>query len=180
MAGFHQILIFFMKFINIGPAYIREWVWGVWGWSGWQQKLKQRSRMTQIVEFRVGIMYTCSHKGPIFHYKTKTDVHWQWEPYRIPTAKLEASFGAILPVVDLNGLQKALVVNISQWRQCTCIVIYVVTISWDNKFIQFLCKHVGFLLRQSQLAFIFAIIKLSFHAELNGPCPNSVYKNAYL
>ena len=35
--------------------------------------------------------------------------------------KLESSFGAILPVIDLNGQQKALrkskPVNISQWRQ---------------------------------------------------------------
>ena len=36
-----------MKFINIAPAYIRGWMGGV-GWGGWWQKLKQRSKMTQI------------------------------------------------------------------------------------------------------------------------------------
>ena len=41
-----------MEFINIRPAYIRGWVGGVWEWSGWWQKLKQRSKKTQIVEFR--------------------------------------------------------------------------------------------------------------------------------
>ena len=28
-------------------------------------------------------------------------MHYQWEPYHVPTAKLEASFGAILLVMDL-------------------------------------------------------------------------------
>ena len=31
------------------------------------------------------------------------EVHWQWEPYQAPTAKLEASYGAISLVVDLHG-----------------------------------------------------------------------------
>ena len=35
--------------------------------------LKQRSKMTQTVEFRVAMMSTCTHKGPIFHYKAYTD-----------------------------------------------------------------------------------------------------------
>ena len=42
-------------------------------------------------------------------------------PYQVPTADLVASFGAISPVVDLHGRQKALresrPVHISQWRQ---------------------------------------------------------------
>ena len=50
----------FMEFINIGPAYIRGWVGGVWGWDGQWQRLKQSSKKTNIVEFR---------GGPIFHYK---------------------------------------------------------------------------------------------------------------
>ena len=71
MADFCQFLtIFFMEFINIGPAYIREWVGGERGWGGWWKKLKQRSKMTQIVEFRVAMTCTCTHKGSIFHYKT--------------------------------------------------------------------------------------------------------------
>ena len=47
--------------------------------------------------------------------------------YQVPTANLEPSFGAISPVVHLHGLQKAFresrPVDISQWRQGTCIVI---------------------------------------------------------
>ena len=35
-------------------------------------------------------------------------MHWLWELYQVPTAKLEASFGAIPSVVDLHGQQKAL------------------------------------------------------------------------
>ena len=43
------------------------------------------------------------------------------EPYQVPTAKLEVSFGIISPVMDLHGQQKVLwksrPVDISQWRQ---------------------------------------------------------------
>ena len=31
MADFHQFLIFFMEFINIGPAYLYKGVGGAWG-----------------------------------------------------------------------------------------------------------------------------------------------------
>ena len=69
MAGFRQFfMIFFMEFINIGPVYIRGWVGGVRGCGRWWQKLKQRKKAL-IVEFRVAMMRTCNHKGPIFHYK---------------------------------------------------------------------------------------------------------------
>ena len=47
-----------MEFINIGPVYnIRAWGWvgGAQGWGGWWQKLKQRRKKTQIVEFRVAM-----------------------------------------------------------------------------------------------------------------------------
>ena len=44
-----------------------------------------------------------------------------------PTAKPEPCFGAISPIVGLRGRQNALwksrPVDISQWRQRTCIVI---------------------------------------------------------
>ena len=63
-------MIFFMEFINIGPVYIRGWV----GWGEWWQKLKQRRKKTQIVEFRVAMTCTCTHKGPILHYKAWTDM----------------------------------------------------------------------------------------------------------
>ena len=58
-----------MEFINIGPVYIRGWAGGVWGWGGWGKKLNQRRKKTQTVEFRVAMKNTCTHKGPIFHYK---------------------------------------------------------------------------------------------------------------
>ena len=66
MAGFRQVFDFFMEFINIRPVYIRGWEGGV---GGWWQKLNQRRKKTQIVEFRVAMTSTCTHKGPIFHYK---------------------------------------------------------------------------------------------------------------
>ena len=70
MAGFWQFFtIFLMEFINIGPVYIRRWAGGVRGLGGWWQKLNQRRKETQIVEFRVAMTCKCTHKGPIFHYK---------------------------------------------------------------------------------------------------------------
>ena len=117
---------YFMEFINIAWASVyKGWVRG---WVGWVVlKLEQRSKMTQIVEFRVVMTYTCTHKGSIFHYKVYTDMHWQCEQYQVSTAKPEPSFGTISPIVDLHGRQKALLksrpVNISQWRQWICIVI---------------------------------------------------------
>ena len=68
MAGFRQFFtIFLMEFINIGPVYIRGWAGGAQGWGGWWQKFNQRRKKTQIVEFRVAMMCTCTHKG---HYST--------------------------------------------------------------------------------------------------------------
>ena len=51
-----------MEFISIVPVYIRGWVGGAQGWGGWWQKLKQRRKKTQIVEFRVAM--TCSVHAP--------------------------------------------------------------------------------------------------------------------
>ena len=65
-----------MECINIGPVYIRGWVGGVRGRVGGVRgrvgggKGLNKSKMTQIVEFRVALMSTCIRKGPIFHYKT--------------------------------------------------------------------------------------------------------------
>ena len=74
MADSHQLLaIIFIEFINIGPAYTRMLVGGVWEWGRWWQRLKQRSKMIQIVEFRVAIYDV--HIGPIFHYTAYTDMH---------------------------------------------------------------------------------------------------------
>ena len=55
MADLLPILDFFVKFINIGQAYIRGGSEGREGWGGWWQRLKQRSKITQIVEFRVAM-----------------------------------------------------------------------------------------------------------------------------
>ena len=89
--------------------YIKGWVGGKQVWGGWWQRLKQRSKKTQIVEFRVAITCTCTHKGPIFHCKAQTNGDpQQWEPYKVSTAKLELSIGAISPVVELHDWQKAL------------------------------------------------------------------------
>ena len=80
-------------------------------------------------------------------------MHWQWEPYQVPIANLEPSFGAISSVMDLHGRQKAFresrPVDISQWRQWTCKVISCsYKLGQLNEF-QFVCELVGFLLRQS-------------------------------
>ena len=57
-----------MEFINIGAAFIRRWVGGAQGW-GVMEKAKTKSKITQMAEFRVAMTSTCTHKGPIFHYK---------------------------------------------------------------------------------------------------------------
>ena len=79
MTGFHQFfMIVFLEFNYTGPKYIRWWMGGRGvGVGGWWQKLKQSSKMTQIVEFRVAMMCTYIHKGPVFHYNYKacTDMH---------------------------------------------------------------------------------------------------------
>ena len=65
-----------MEFINIGPVYIRGWVGGrgagVGGRDvgvGWVVvKAKTKEQDDTLVEFRVGMTSTFTHKGPIFHY----------------------------------------------------------------------------------------------------------------
>ena len=42
-----------------------------------------------MVEFRLTMTSTCTHKESIFHYNTYKDVHWQWEQYQDATATLE-------------------------------------------------------------------------------------------
>ena len=62
-------MTFIMKFINIAPVLV--YIRGGGHRVGWVvAKAKQRRKKTQIVEFRVAVMYTCTHKGLIFHYKT--------------------------------------------------------------------------------------------------------------
>ena len=60
-----------MEFINIGPVHSYILGGGEEGHGGgWWEKLNQRRKKTQIEEFRVAITCTCTHKRPIFHYKT--------------------------------------------------------------------------------------------------------------
>ena len=72
MADFHQFLMIFSRNLLVlggsGSIYKGIGRRGV-GWGRWWQRLKQRSKMTQIVEFRVAMTSTCTHKGPIFYYK---------------------------------------------------------------------------------------------------------------
>ena len=82
-----------------------------------------------MVEFRVDMTSTWAniYEGPIFYYKAKQTCTDSGSHIWSSTAKSEPSIGAISPVVDLYGRQKALwksrPVDISQWRQWTCIVI---------------------------------------------------------
>ena len=70
MADFRQFLkIFLLDFINIGPVYIRGWAGGRGGGVGGGKSLIKEENKTQRVEFRVAMTCTCTHKGPIFHYK---------------------------------------------------------------------------------------------------------------
>ena len=74
MADFHQVLIFSWNASILDSIYMGMGGKGM-GWGGWWQRLKQRSKTTQIVECRVAMMFICTHNGPIFHYKAKTDVY---------------------------------------------------------------------------------------------------------
>ena len=56
-----------MEFINI--VYKEVGGKGTLVGGKWWPRIKQKSKMTQLVEFRVAMMSTCTHKGPIFHYK---------------------------------------------------------------------------------------------------------------
>ena len=84
-------------------------------------------------EFRVAMMFTYIHNGPIFHYKSYTDVYWQWEQYQISIADSESTSGTISPVVILHGWQKPLWKKqtswVSQWRQWACITSYLLHVA---------------------------------------------------
>ena len=51
-------------------------------------------------------MYMYLHNGPMFYNKVYTDLHWQWEPYQLSTAKLEHSFGAIFHQLQIYMIGK--------------------------------------------------------------------------
>ena len=65
MAGFWQ---FFMIF-SWNSLILGQCILG----GGWWQKINQRRKKTQTVEFRVAMTRTCTDKGPIFHYKAYID-----------------------------------------------------------------------------------------------------------
>ena len=114
------------------------------GWGGWWQKLKQRCKMTQIEEFREAMMCSCTHKGQYTTTRPRlTCTHsgshikspqLNWRPPLVPCHP---------PVMGVHVLQKALwksrLVDISQWRQWTCIIIY----SWCNKLNFSLCVNMS-------------------------------------
>ena len=57
-----------MKFINIGLVY--KGVGGMGAEVGWVVvKAKTQKQDDTVVEFRVAMSSTYTHKGPIFHYK---------------------------------------------------------------------------------------------------------------
>ena len=57
-----------MEFINIGPVY--KGVGGRGTGVRWVvAKAKTKKQDYTIVEFRVAMTSTCTHKRPIFHYK---------------------------------------------------------------------------------------------------------------
>ena len=94
MAGFWQ---FFMIF-SWNSLILGQCILG----GGWWQKINQRRKKTQTLEFRVAMTRTCTHKGPIFHYKAYIDRRaLTVGAISGPTANLEPSFGAISPVVDM-------------------------------------------------------------------------------
>ena len=84
MAGFYQFFtIFLIEFINIA-VYIRGWVGVVQVLGGWWQKLKQRSKMIQIVEFRVAMTCTCTHKEQYSATRPRQICNDSWSHIRSP------------------------------------------------------------------------------------------------
>ena len=83
--------------------------------------------MTQIVEFRVAMMSTCTKKGQ--YSTTRPNIPLQGlDSCTLKVGaisglavKLEPYIGTISPVIDLHGQQKAIwksrPLDISQWRQ---------------------------------------------------------------
>ena len=55
--------------LPIHPLYYKGGTGRMCAWGEWQ-KLKERSKMTQMVKFTVTMTSTCTHKGSIFHYNT--------------------------------------------------------------------------------------------------------------
>ena len=64
-----------MEFINNYRAKVYKGVGGRDTRVRWVvAKAKIKKQDDTVVQFRVSMMSTCTHKGPIFHYKAYTDV----------------------------------------------------------------------------------------------------------
>ena len=77
MANFHQFLMIFSWNASILDWHI-YWMGekGIRiGWLMAKAKTKNRSMTIQMVEFRMIMMLTHTHNGPMFHYKTLTDMY---------------------------------------------------------------------------------------------------------
>ena len=110
-----------MEFINIGPVYIRDETGGAWMCGGWLERLKQRSKKTQMVEFRVAMAFTCTQK--------RANIPLQGLDRRVLTvggiSGLKCQIGTLnwcyFTSCGFTWLEKALwrsrPVDISQWRQ---------------------------------------------------------------
>ena len=61
-------MIFFMNSLILGQCILGGGREGHGGGVGGGKSLIKKERR-QIVEFRVAMTCTCTHKGPIFHYK---------------------------------------------------------------------------------------------------------------
>ena len=76
---------------------------------GWVvTKAKTKKQDGTMIEFRVAMMFTYTHKGPIFCYKAYRQTRVNKGANQVPTAKLVPSIGVISPVIDLHGWIEAL------------------------------------------------------------------------
>ena len=63
--------------------------------------------MTQMVEFRVAMMSTCTHKWSIFHCKAYRQMYTDSvSNIKVLTTKLQLSVDTISPIVNLHGRQR--------------------------------------------------------------------------
>ena len=117
-----------MEFINIGPVYIWGWAGGARGWGEWWQKLNQRRNKTQRVEFRVA-------SYDVYMHPQRANIPLQGldrpaltvgaisGPHSQPGALLWRHFTSRGFTWLAKAFRESRPVHISQWRQCTCIVI---------------------------------------------------------
>ena len=123
-----------MEFITIRPAYIRRCVGGTQGWGGWWQRLTSlRKQDDTIVEFRVAMMCTCTHKG---QYSTTMSIQTCTDSGSHIRSSLPNWSPPLKPVMDLHGRQN----HYGKAEQLTLpsgsnehANLFSVAISWGNK-----------------------------------------------